>query len=511
MTPGELRRGVDDLLAFFERYRASIDERPVWPTGLEPGQIRDMLPERAPETPQPWSEILEDATGDDGPVQRGTTHWQHPRFFAFFPATATDPALLGDMLSSMLGTQGMLWRTGPACTEVESRVLDWFVHLLGLPEHFLADSDGSSWTGGGGGGVIQGTASEATLCSIVAARARSVRTAREAGDDSAYAELASRCCLYASSQAHSSVVKAAMIAGLAEHPEDRSRVRLVDVDPDTLAMDAAALEAAIRADLDAGLIPCWIGATMGTTSSGAFDPIDEIGAVARAHRVWLHVDAAWAGAALVCPELRDGARAGGLVHADSFCFNPHKWLLTTFDLDALFVSDRRSLLDGLSIMPEYLRTPESEGGAAIDYRDWQIPLGRRFRALKLWFVVRWYGAEGLRAHIRRGIALAERAEARVRADERFELTTERSLSLICFRVRHDDPERRDELTAALCDRVNATGRTLLTRTTLPGRWGGGVVIRFSVGGIATEAVHVDETWDLIGSVADETLGSGRGG
>jgi aromatic-L-amino-acid decarboxylase len=283
------------------------------------------------------------------------------------------------------------------------------------------------------------------------------------------------------------VEKAALIAGLGEQG-----VHPVEVDPETLAMEPAALRAAIEADLAVGEVPALVVATIGTTSTTAVDPLPEIGAICAEHGVWLHVDAAYAGAAAVCPELRWSH--AGVEYADSYCFDPHKWLLTGFDCDAFWVADRASLIEALTVLPEYLRNAASESGAVIDYRDWQVPLGRRFRALKLWFVLRWYGVEGLRAHIRTGVALAARFADRVRADERFELAAPHPFSLVCFRLRAGD-----EASARLLARVNATGRVHLTQTRVAGRY----TLRLAVGSPFTTQAHVDEAWEQLSAAADE--------
>ena len=303
----------------------------------------------------------------------------------------------------------MVWATSPACTEIETVVLDWLVELLGLPVRFRSSS--------AGGGVIQDSASSATLCSLLAARERAVRAG------AAIAGL----CVYASQEAHSSVQKGARVAGIAP-----GHVRLISTDG-IFAMDPAAFESAVRSDRAAGLVPCWAVATAGTTSSMAFDPIRAIGEVCRAEEIWLHVDAAMAGSAAVCPELR--SQHDGLELADSYAFNPHKWLLTNFDCDCFYVADRASLVDALSITPEYLRNDASESGAVTDYRDWQVPLGRRFRALKLWFVLRSYGGEGLRRHLREHVRLSRQFAALVDADPRFELSAPACVELDMFQAR----------------------------------------------------------------------------
>ena len=453
-------------------YLGSLADRPVR-SDTRPGDTLARLPVEPPEAGlgEPgWDEILGDLDRDIVP---GLVHWQHPGFFAYFSCNASAPAIAGELASATLNTNGMLWATSPAATELEMRIVDWCARLFGLPDAFRFDAKQ------GGGGVIQSTASEATLSALVAARARAVRagTSRD------------RVTVYTSTQAHSSVIKAAMVAGLADDATDTSRVRTIETDGN-LRMDPAALDAALRRDLAEGLVPALVVATLGTTSTGAFDPLPDIARVIAAlppdRRPWLHVDAAWAGAAMVCPEHR--AFAAGLEHADSVCINPHKWLLTNFDCDLFWVRDARALTGAMGITPAYLRDANSEAGAVVDYRDWHVPLGRRLRALKLWFVIRHYGAEGLREHIRGHIALAERVEHALRADPRFEVVFPRSLGLVCFRVVGDDAR-----TGRLAAVVNDAGRVLITPTLVPLEPGGPPrpVLRVSVGTSTTDHRAVD--------------------
>jgi aromatic-L-amino-acid/L-tryptophan decarboxylase len=469
MTPDEFRRHGHAVVDWIADYWSGLADRPVLPGGA-PGAVAARLPASAPESGEDFDAILADL---DRIVTPGLTHWQHPGFFAYFPANTSGPSVLGDLACAGIGVQGMLWATGPACTEVETVMLDWLAGLLDLPDRFRSS--------GRGGGVIQDSASSANLVATLAALHRAGRGSwRARGVDRPYT-------VYASTQGHSSIEKAARIAGVGS-----DRVRLIDVDRDTLAMRPDALRDALAADRAAGAVPALVVATIGTTSTTAVDPLAELGPVCREAGVWLHVDAAYAGAAAICPELRWSH--AGLEFADSYCFDPHKWLLTGFDCDAFWVADRAELTDALTVMPEFLRNAATESGAVVDYRDWQVPLGRRFRALKLWFVLRWYGAEGLRAHVRSAVALAQEFAAWVRADERFEVLAPHPFSLVCFRLRAGDAASEE-----LLGRVNASGRAYLTHTKVRGRY----ALRLAVGSPLTRREHIEATWRLIETAADE--------
>jgi len=461
-TPEDLAVHGREAVEWVAHYLANLESYPIL-SKARPGEIAAMMPVSAPEEPEAFEEMLADL---DRIVLPGTTHWQSPGFFGFFPASASPASILGELVTAGLGVNGMVWETSPACTEIETVVLDWLVELLGLPESFGSKSKG--------GGVIQDSASSATLCALLAARER----ATSAG--AALVDL----CVYTSTQAHSSVEKGARVVGFA-----RSNLRLVPVD-ETFRIDVAALQLAVSADRESGLVPCCVVATAGTTSSMAFDPIGAVGNICRRERIWLHVDAAMAGSAAICPELR--TQHQGLELADSYAFNPHKWLLTNFDCDCFFVTDRSSLVDALSITPEYLRNDASESGSVIDYRDWQVPLGRRFRALKLWFVLRSYGAEGLRRHVRGHVRLSKMFTDLVAQDHRFELCSPQQLNLTCFRhVGGDDVSER------LLRDLNDTGRVFLSHTRLAGHY----VIRCCIGGTWTEQRHVEMLWRLIDELA----------
>ena len=470
MTPDEFRRHGHAVIDWIADYYARIESFPVL-SRTNPGQIRASLPASAPQSGEPFQTILSDV---EKLILPGITHWQSPNFYAYFPCNASGPAILGDLLSSGLGVQGMLWATSPACTELETLVLDWLIEMLDLPRKFLSSNTG--------GGVIQDSASSASLCALLAARERATNFAsNQRGCDG-------KLVAYASSQAHSSIEKAMQIAGLG-----RGNLRLIEVD-DTFAIQPAALARQIENDRRAGLTPCFVCATVGTTSSNAMDPLPEIGPICRDHNLWLHVDAAMSGTAALCPEFRHIHY--GLEFADSYAFNPHKWMFTNFDCDCFYVADRAALIKTLSVLPEYLRNQATESGAVIDYRDWQIPLGRRFRSLKLWFVIRHYGVEGLQHHVRRHVALAQQFSDWVRSDERFELGAPVPLNLVCFRLKAGD-----ESNQALMDRLNRSGNLFLTHTKLGGKF----TLRFCVGQTNTESRHVERAWKRIQEEAETVL------
>jgi aromatic-L-amino-acid decarboxylase len=461
LSSEEFRRAGYALVDWIAAYHERVGTLPVM-AQVEPGAVRAALPVSPPETAEPFEAILADI---DRVVVPGLTHWQSPSFFGFFPANGSAPAVLGDLLSSGLGVQGMLWATSPAVTELETHVLDWLVDLCGLPDRFRSS--------GAGGGVIQDSASSASLCALLAAREREPADAAD-------------LVVYTSEQAHSSIEKDARVAGV-------RHLRTIGVD-DTFAMRPDALRDAVDADVRAGRRPFFVAATVGTTSSCAIDPVPRIAEIAAEHRMWLHVDAAYAGSAAVCPEHRD--LLAGLERADSYVFNPHKWLLTNFDCSAFFVADRRPLIAALAIVPEYLRNEASESGRVIDYRDWQVPLGRRFRALKLWFVIRSYGADGLRRHIRHHVALAQELAERVDAEPGWELAAPPRLGLVCLRaVGGADDDADDVCNQRILDRCNGSGRMYLTHTRLGGR----LALRMAIGGTHTRASHVRAAWDELRS------------
>ncbi len=449
-------------------YLATVDKYPVR-SQVKPGEIATQIPPACPEHGQSMETIFADFQEK---ILPGITHWQHPRFFAYFNANSSPPSVLAEMLTATLAAQCMLWETSPAATELEERMTVWLRDLLGLPAEFT--------------GSIQDSASTANLCAIIAAceRATSGRFAREG--------LANGppLVVYTSAEAHSSVEKGARIAGLGSQNVRKVPVR------DDYGMEPAALVAAVDQDRSAGRIPACIVASFGATGLGSIDPLREIGRVAQSEDIHLHVDAAWAGSALILPEVR--AKIDGLEYVDSFVFNPHKWLFTNFDCSLFYMRDPSRLVSALSLTPTYLESRTEE--ETPEYRDWSIALGRRFRALKLWFVLRSYGAEGLREKIRNHIAWTQHLAALIRDTQDFELVTEPSLALLSFRYIPEwttgDAEL-DRINEELLRRINNGGHLYLTKTRASGR----IVIRFVIGQTYTTLQHVEEGWACIQETA----------
>jgi aromatic-L-amino-acid/L-tryptophan decarboxylase len=468
MTPEEFRQHGHQVVDWIADYWSRVGSFPVRSQNA-PGDVRAALPAEPPEQGEPFAQVLADL---DRVVLPGTTHWQHPGFFGYFPANTSGPSVLGDLLSSGLGVQGMSWVTSPACTELEQHVMDWFAGLLGLPESFRFS--------GSGGGVIQDSSSGANLVALLAALHRASRGATVRGGVDP-----DRALVYVSAETHSSMEKAARIAGLGS-----DAVRIVETD-ENLAMRPAALAARLERDVARGFTPVLVCATVGTTGTTAIDPLAALGPICQRHSVWLHVDAAYAGVSGLVPELRP--LQDGVEWADSYTTDAHKWLLTGFDATLFWVADRAALTGALSILPEYLRNAATEAGAVVDYRDWQIELGRRFRALKLWLVLRWYGAEGLREHIRSGVALAAELAGWADADERFDVVLPHPFSLVCLRPRWADGVDADVATMTLLERLNDGGEVFLTHTTV----GGSAVLRVAIGAPATTRATVERLWALL--------------
>ncbi len=467
MTPEDFRRHAHELVDWMADYMARVGELPVTPP-VAPGDIRRRLPSSPPEAGEQFASLFQDFRDLIVP---GMTHWNHPGWFAYFPGNNSPPSVLGEMLTATMGAQCMSWVTSPAATELEQVVMDWLRQMVGLPAEFV--------------GSIQDTASTATLVALLSAREHASKGITGLQGMSGGPALT----VYASREAHSSVDKGVKLAGYG-----LERLRRIATDA-AYAMDPSALEREIQRDLAAGLRPACVVASIGTTSSTAVDPVAGIAAICRRHGIWLHVDAAYAGSAAIVPELRDPFE--GWEQADSIVLNPHKWLLTNFDCTAYYVRDRDALLSAFSLTPEYLRTAHDD--QVVNYRDWGIQLGRRFRALKLWFVIRSYGVEGLRAIIRRHVALAGELASWVDAAPDFERLAPVPFGLVCFRYRPPDvaEEELDRLNERLLTAVNATGRVFMTHTRLGGRY----TIRLVIGQRATERRHVEEAWGLLREAA----------
>lgn len=457
-----------EIVDWLADYMTGMESYPVM-SPVAPGDIKKQLPESPPMKGEPPEEIFSDFRDT---ILAGITHWQHPCWFAYFPANNSPPSVLAEMLTAGLGAQCMIWQTSPAAAELEEVVMEWLRKMLGLPEGMV--------------GCIQDTASTATLCALLTAREMAT------GFESNRVGLKKPLIVYASEETHSSIEKGVKIAGFGQQS-----LRSIPTD-DAFAMIPSGLEEAIVADKSKGLLPACVVATLGTTSSTALDPLKEIGRICRRYNVWLHVDAAFAGTAALVPEKRE--MLAGAEYMDSFVFNPHKWMLTNFDCSAYFVRDPGALIQTFEIHPEYLKT--GQDAQVKNYRDWGIQLGRRFRALKLWFVIRSYGVDGLQAMVREHLRLAQLFKDWVEKDNRFELMAPVSLSLVCFRINDGRPEEAlNALNADLLARINQTGKVFLTHTALKGKY----VLRMMIGQRTTQEKHVRLAWEIITEQAQGLL------
>ena len=448
------------------RYHGSLRDRPVR-ANTRPGEIAAQLPEHPPETGEGMETILADF---ERIVMPGITHWQHPRFFAYFPANAAPPSMIAEMLVSTIAPQCMLWQTSPAATEMETRMLDWLRQSIGLPERFA--------------GVIQDSASSATLAAVLTMREKALEWAGNEHGLSGQPRLR----VYASTEVHTSVDRAIWIAGIGA--ENLVRIPIAGT---MRSMDPVALDAAIRADREAGYLPAGVIACTGGTSVGACDDLSAVLTVAMDHGLYSHVDAAWAGAAMICPEYR--TLWEGVELADSVVFNPHKWLGAQFDCSAHFIANPDDLVRTLAIRPEFLKTHGTDG--IINYSEWSVPLGRRFRALKLWFLIRSYGLEGLRERIRNHVNWSQALAERLAANSAFEMVTEPVLSLFSFRP----TGASDESIIEFVNRVNSDGRIYITQTRVDGR----MAIRFQVGQFDATAADVDTAYDVLTELAGNVV------
>lgn len=464
MTPDEFRRAGYAVIDFIADYRARVAERPVM-AQVEPGEVKARFPVAPPAQPEAVEAILRDL---DELVMPGLTHWQHPQFFGYFPCNGTLASVLGDCLSTGLGVLGLAWQSSPALTELEEVTTDWLRQMVGLS---------GAWSG-----VIQDTASTSTLIALLCARERVTGHGADRGGLQAEAQ---PLVVYTSAHAHSSADKAALLAGFG-----RANIRHVACDGH-YAMRADALDAAILEDRARGLRPCAVVATTGTTTTTALDPVGAIAAVSARHGLWLHVDAAMAGSAMVLPECR--WMWDGIEGADSIVINPHKWLGAAFDCSLYFVRDAEHLVRVMSTNPSYLRS--SADGRVKNYRDWGIPLGRRFRALKLWCLVREQGVHGLQARLRRDLANAQWLVEQVHRAPRWRLLAPVPLQTLCLRHEPEGKsgEALDRHTLGWCERINRGGGAYLTPAILDGRW----LVRVSIGAESTERTHVEALWAMM--------------
>jgi aromatic-L-amino-acid decarboxylase len=448
-------------------YLETVEDRPVR-SQVRPGDLLKQLPETAPAHSESMDAIFSDF---ESLIMPGVTHWQHPSFFAYFNANSSPPSVLAEMLTATLGAQCMLWETTPAANELETRMMEWLRKMSGLPETFV--------------GTIQDSGSASNLCALIAGRERATKRQAAHGGLSGARPL----IVYASAEAHSSVEKAARICGIGS-----DNVRKMTPGPD-YALQPAELEAAIKADRAAGLEPACVVACLGATGLGSVDPIRAIGEICQRENVFFHIDGAWAGAAMILPEERHWM--DGIELADSYVFNPHKWLFTNFDCSAFYMRNPAELVDALAISPAYLESPDGE--QMPEYRDWSVALARRFRALKLWFVIRSYGADGLRAMVRKHIDMAKWLEAEIAATPGFEIMAPRRFALTIFRYNPGGLEDAalDDLNNRLVRAINDSGRLYLTKTTANGR----IVLRMVTGQIYTEPRHVAAGWKAIQEIA----------
>ncbi|MEZ5650826.1 MAG: pyridoxal-dependent decarboxylase [Burkholderiaceae bacterium] len=471
MNNDDFRRWSHAASDWAADYHASLRERPVR-AQVTPGEIAAQIATAPPERGEPFERIFADF---ERIIPAGMTHWQHPRFFAYFPSNAALEAIVAEQLAGAMAAQGMLWQTSPALTELETRMTDWLRQAVGLPDGFH--------------GVLQDTASMATLCAMLCMRERAL----DGQGNRAGLAGGPRIRIYASEQTHSSIDKATWLAGIGQD----NLVRVASAGAHPWAVDVDAMAAAIRADRAAGYRPAGIVGCVGGTSIGACDDIAALVRLARDEDLYLHVDAAWAGSAMICPEFRPLWQ--GIDGADSVVFNPHKWLGVPMECSAHFVRDPELLVGTLAIQPEYLKTHGKDG--LINYSEWSVTLGRRFRALKLWFLLRAQGLEGLRTRIRHHVQWAQALARRVADTPGFELVTEPVLSLFSFRLRAVGCDDLDELNLELLTRVNDDGRTYLTQT----RARNLLAIRFQAGPFETTEADVQAAFDVVVELADRLL------
>uniref|UniRef100_A0A2K5XB64 Aromatic-L-amino-acid decarboxylase n=1 Tax=Mandrillus leucophaeus TaxID=9568 RepID=A0A2K5XB64_MANLE len=466
MNTSEFRRRGKEMVDYVANYMEGIEGRQVYPD-VEPGYLRPLIPDSAPQEPDTFEDIINDI---EKIIMPGVTHWHSPYFFAYFPTASSYPAMLADMLCGAIGCIGFSWAASPACTELETVMMDWLGKMLELPKAFLTENAGE------GGGVIQGSASEATLVALLAARTKAIHRLQAASPELTQAAIMEKLVAYSSDQAHSSVERAGLIGG----------VKLKAIPSDgNFAMRASALQEALERDRAAGLIPFFVVATLGTTTCCSFDNLLEVGPICNKEDMWLHVDAAYAGSAFICPEFRH--LLNGVEFADSFNFNPHKWLLVNFDCSAMWVKKRSDLTGAFRLDPTYLKHSHQDSG-------------KLFRSLKMWFVFRMYGVKGLQAYIRKHVQLSHEFESLVLQDPRFEICAEVTLGLVCFRLKGSN-----KVNEALLQRINSAKKIHLVPCHLRDKF----VLRFAICSRTVESAHVQRAWEHIKELAADVLRAER--
>ncbi|XP_076454706.1 aromatic-L-amino-acid decarboxylase-like [Babylonia areolata] len=475
MDESTFRESGAEMLKYVTSYMNTLRSRRALPD-VEPGFMRGLIPDRAPEDPDDWEDVLKDV---ERVIMPGVTHWQSPKFFAYFPTAFSYPSMLADMLCNTIACIGFTWASCPSCTELEVLMMDWLGQMLNLPPSFLFSGPGN------GGGVIQGTASEATLMCLLSARTLFFKKEREKNPELTMGQLVDSLVAYSSDQAHSSVERAGLIGAV--------RMRKLETD-EKGSLRGATLQAAILEDKAKGLVPFFVCGTLGSTTSCAFDNLKELGPVCQEHGVWMHIDAAYAGSAFICPEFRP--LLDGVEFAMSFNFNPHKWLKVMFDCSTLWVQNTDHLRYAFDVDPLYLK--HENQGVMPDFRHWQIPLGRKFRSLKIWFVLRLFGLKKLQEDIRKDVRLAHEFEALVRSDVRFEIVADVTLGLVCFKLKGPN-----EISERLLRDLNANGKIHL----VPSKMKDTYFLRLAICSPLCESGDIQYAWDVIKKAADVILAS----
>ncbi|XP_050439369.1 aromatic-L-amino-acid decarboxylase-like [Adelges cooleyi] len=465
MELNEFKDFAASMIEYVGNYLENIRDRKVL-SSVKPGYLRPLLPTEAPNEPENWKDVMADI---EKLIMPGVTHWHSPRFHAYFPTANSYPAMVADILSDSIACIGFSWISSPACTELEVVMMDWLAKMIGLPEFFLASA------GQGGGGVIQGTASEATLVALLGAKAKALQTIKASNPELTDAEIVPKLVAYSSQLSHSSVERAGLLGGVL--------LRALDTDSEH-KLRGDTLKDAITEDRGKGLIPFFVVATLGTTSCCSFDRLDEIAEVGNEEKIWVHVDAAYAGSAFVCPEYRHYMK--GIELVESYNFNPHKWLQVTFDCSAMWLRNPNHVINAFNVDPLYLK--HEQEGQMPDYRHWQIPLGRRFRSLKMWFVFRLLGVTNLQQSIRKDIGLAHDFARRVEADPDFELFNEVTMGLVCFRIKGSN-----ELNETLLKEINDRGKVYM----VPSKVKGTFFLRMAVCSRYTQLDDIDVTWNEV--------------